>query len=196
MIAQVAEKISYFFIAKKIIKENDKDMYSYSFEIFISTLINFIVIFIIAIVFKKIPETFLYLSAFFPLRIIAGGYHAGSHLKCISILIVTYLLILLLLSIIPSDMIIITSQIMILLSSFIILLLAPIEDKNNPMTDNQKVKLQLKSRIATIVYLIIITVLLFIKPYISLVLSLGSLSVGLSLVASKIKSLVKVNATK
>lgn len=196
MIAQFAKKISFFFIQKKIISDCDVEIYSYSFEMLLATLINLAAVITIAIIFNKIPETLIYLAAFLPLRIIAGGYHADTHFRCILILIITYLLVLFLLSTIPDNFRVFIEFISIVISLITIFLLAPVETINNPMTKEQKVKLKYKSRIVIIFYFITITVLIFINSYVALILAFGTLSVGLALVASKIKVILKVNTAE
>lgn len=196
MIAQFAKKISYFFIRKKIISEDDAEIYSYSFEMLLASFANLVAIIGIAFFLNKIPETLIYLSVFFPLRIIAGGYHADTHFRCILILIVTYLLVLFLIAKIPVDVRVFAVLISIFISLITIFLLAPVEDINNPMTKEQEVKLKSKSRIVIVFYFITIAVLILLNSYIALILAFGALSVGLSLVASKIKVIIKVNTTE
>ena len=147
MIARVAEKISYFFIQKKIISDSDAEIYSYSFEMLLATLLNLFAIILIAVILNKIPETLIYLSAFLPLRIIAGGYHADTHFRCILILIITYLLVLFLVEITPDKFIFQAVLVSAVISVITIFLLAPVEDINNPMTKEQKINLKIKSRI-------------------------------------------------
>lgn len=195
MITHFAKKISHFFIKKNVISQKDFDIYVYSFELLISTLINFVMIISIAIFSRKVTETIFYIVAFIPLRIFAGGYHADTHERCLLILLISYLVFLILISCVSIYLSIIISLVSLGLANIIIYIYAPVEDPNNPMNEKQKRKSKIKSRV--VISLISLTALfiILIDTNLGLSLSLGCFSVGLAIVASKVKFHIRVNTT-
>jgi accessory gene regulator B len=103
MITQFSKKLASFFVSKKIIECDDKEVYEYSFEIFLATILNGLFIAITAIVTKTILVTLFYLVGFLTLRGVAGGYHAKNHFRCFFILVFTYGLFLITQSYISSN---------------------------------------------------------------------------------------------
>ena len=195
MITRLAKKISHYFIEKEVINEQDYEIYVYSFELLISTLVNMVLIIVIALLSKKLTETVFYLLAFLPLRVIAGGYHADTHLRCILILFISYLIFLFALTFISLKLSVIISIASLIISTLIILIFAPVEDQNNPLSKEQKIKLKLKSRVTVFLMVVFTFCILIIDRYWALSLSLGCLSVGLAIIASKIKTHYTVNTT-
>ena len=97
LIARMSRSISSFFIVHGVISKDEREVYNYSFEILLATVLNFLVVVILAIVSRTIPQTVFYLLGFLPLRQIAGGYHAKTHFRCLLILIFSYIVFLVLL---------------------------------------------------------------------------------------------------
>lgn len=195
MIAHFAKKISHFFIKKEVIRQDDYEVYSYSLELLISTLINFVMIISIAIISRKVPETIFYIAAFIPLRISAGGYHANTHARCLLILLISYIVFLIVISCVSINLSIIISLVSLGLAILIIYIYAPVEDINNPMNKEQKRKQIIKSRVTISFISTIALLLLLFDSYLSLSLSLGCISVALAIVASKVKFHIRVNTT-
>jgi len=193
MIPYLSEKITSSFIRNEIIADKDYEVYIYSFEILLSTLLNFVAMCVIAITTKTVSETLVYLLAFIPLRQLVGGYHARNHIRCFLLLIMSYmgfLLIINFLSVNYGSYVIIVS---ILISNILVFLLAPIADANKPLTNEEIKGFKVKSRIAIIIYsisTILITILSLISVW-GLAFALGILSVSLSLIAGKIKNVME-----
>lgn len=197
----MSNKISSFFVAKSIIKQEDIEVYEYSLEIFISTVVNFLAVALIAVFTKNILITAFYLLGFIPLRSIAGGYHAETHLRCFMILMATYLVFLCAVKFIPLTYIFYLTFVSSLLSLILIFIFAPVEDKNKPISAEEKKSFRMKSRITILVYTVVILLLLFLisNKLFAFSLALGNLSVALSLLASVIKNRIisrEINAIK
>ena len=195
MITLMSKKLSSFFAANGIIKQEDTEVYEYSLEILFSTVLNFIAVAVIAVFAQKSLLTLFYLLGFIPLRLIAGGYHADTHFRCFLVLIGTYSVFLFMVTFIPSLFVMPAAITAVIVSVILILVLAPVEDKNKPVSAEDKKKFKLKSRIAVFVYSAVILLLLFLLPgsRIAFSLSLGILSVALSLLATKIKNRITGN---
>lgn len=188
MIAYAADKVSSFFIRKNIILEKDKEAYDYSFEVLIAFVLNFIIVINLALLTKTFLFGLLFISAFLPLRIFAGGYHASTHLRCMITLIITYLIFVVLIRLFPVNLIKVTCFGMLILSQLIIFLFAPSEDKNNPLNQNKKSQLRLRSIIISMLYaLISVCGLLVLKnPVFVFSFALGFFTVALSVLANSL----------
>ena len=103
MIAQLSDRLSSFFVKQGIVDAEDNDVYAYSFEILISTLISFLALLVISIWTGTVVFTLMYVVGFIPMRAIAGGFHAKTHFRCFLILMIAYSAFLLLLTQIPAD---------------------------------------------------------------------------------------------
>jgi len=186
----MSDKISSFFVANSIIKNEDKEVYEYSLEILLSTIFNFIAVIFIAVFTKSILITLFYLLGFIPLRLIAGGFHATSHLKCFLVLMGSYTGYLLIVKFLPQSLVFYSTIAATSITFILIFILAPVEDKNKPVSDDDKKSFRTKSRIAVLIYTALITLLMFLFPAspIAFSLSLGVFSVALSLLATVIRN--------
>lgn len=186
----MSKRLSSFFAANSIIKAEDKEVYEYSLEILFSTILNFAAVIIIAVLTRKSLLTLFYLLGFIPLRLIAGGYHADTHFRCFLVLLGTYSAFLAVVAFLPDSFVVLSTIITVLGSIILIFILAPVADKNKPVSVEDQKKFKLKSRVAVFAYSAVILVLLFLLPAsrIAFSLSLGILFVSLSLLATKIKN--------
>ena len=197
MISRMSRNISSFFIAHGIIPENEKEVYSYSFEILFSTIINFLALLIISIISHTFLETMLYILGFVPLRQITGGYHAKNHVRCFLILMFSYTLFLIILLFMPKTHLFIFTITNIVVSTVLVLVFAPSEDKNKPLSEDEFTHFKKASRIAVVVYIacILMLVVFIANTAFAYSLAAGVLTVAISLMANYIKykkSILKV----
>ncbi len=82
MIKKLSTLISNQFVKRNIISEDAQDVYTYGVEITISSLIGFILVTTIGIIFKSLMQAIIFYVIFVALRSITGGYHASTYLKC------------------------------------------------------------------------------------------------------------------
>ncbi|MEI6579834.1 MAG: accessory gene regulator B family protein [Eubacteriales bacterium] len=191
----MSKKISSFFISNNIIKEEDKEVYEYSLEILLSTLLNFAAVIILAIFTGKILEATLFVLGFIPLRALAGGYHASNHFRCFLILLFTYSMFLLTVFFIPVKVILAATIFLILSSILLIFILSPVEDSNKPLSKEETRKFKRKSRISILVYSLTVLglSLLLSNKIFGYSLAFGIFSVSLSLLASVIRNKIANN---
>ncbi len=189
MIARLSKRISSFFVAKNFVKQQDEEVYNYGFELLLASAVNFLALILISIFSHTILETALFILGFVPLRQVAGGYHAKTHLRCFLILLSNYIVFLAVTYFIPISLIALTTIASIALSAVLVFIFAPVEDKNKPLSEGEKIYLKCRSRIFILIYafIIITGTLVFQNRMEFLALSLGVTSVSLSLVAAYIK---------
>ena len=82
MIHRLASGITDFFVQKKVIKEAEKEMYIYGFDLMISGLVNIFVVLITGIIIGYIRHSIIFLLIMIPVRMYSGGYHADTHIMC------------------------------------------------------------------------------------------------------------------
>lgn len=195
MITRMSAKLSSFFAENGVIEKEDIEVYDYSLQILFSTVFNFVAVVAIALVTKTVWLSFIYLFGFIPLRLTAGGYHAKNHFRCFLVLMGTYAAFLLAVFFLPELVHQVTAFAAIAVSLVLIVVLAPVEDKNKPLSADEVKSFKKKSRVAIVLYAVVIACLLLLlsKDIYGLSLSLGVLSVALSLLASKIKNRIVQN---
>lgn len=81
-IKQFSDVFSAWLCRKIGIKTDDVPIYAYGFELLFSAVINVFFMILIAFLFHDKYASLMFLLAFIPLRITAGGYHAKTHLRC------------------------------------------------------------------------------------------------------------------
>jgi accessory gene regulator B len=190
MIARMSRNISSFFIIKGIILDEEREVYEYSFEILFSTIISFITVSIISIVSNTVVYTALYMFGFIPLRFIAGGYHAKSHLRCFFLLLSTYSAFLILISFLPPEYLTVSIFLSMFTSAVLIFFLAPSADTNKPISDDEFKNFKKKSRYAILGFILAIAIfmIIFTDKRFMLSIALGNISVAISLLANRVKT--------
>jgi len=152
-------------------------------------MLNFLVVVILAIVSRTIPQTVFYLLGFLPLRQIAGGYHAKTHFRCLLILIFSYTVFLLLLHFAKPVWMLPAIITGIVTSIVLVFIFAPAADSNKPISKQEAIDFKRKSRITIAVYGVIVGLLTVFIPNKVFAFSLvcGVFTVAVSLLASFIK---------
>lgn len=189
MIAQLSEKISSFFIENEIIKSDDREIYEYSFEILLSTVLNFIAVIAIAFFTQQKLNTFSFLVGFIPMRCLAGGYHAQNHFRCFMLLLTVYSAFLVLLKITPPYFFGYLVPFLCVVCTALVFALSPVEDANKPLTFGERAAFKRKSRIGISIFCtsaLIMSRFVFLEK-ISYAFTLGILTASFSLLATYIK---------
>lgn len=195
MIIKVAHNLTEFFIENKIIKEEEKEIYHYSFELLLSSILNFLSILVLAVLGNHLVETLIFVLVFFTLRTQAGGYHARTHWRCYLLTMINYLVFVILLNVIPLEIVWLISLSFEIISVIAIYALAPIADENKPLDDGEYMRYKSKSRILIMIYLILLLTCYLLQyknsNYIALTISIGSLLSVNSLFIAWLKAILK-----
>lgn len=138
MIAELALTLAKYFSAKEVYGKDKVVVYKYGFELLLSTIINLLGIFLISVVMGSVVDGILFCTAFIPLRLAAGGYHAKHHWSCIGIFNITFLAFAVLNRYLPAKYALIYALIAIMISSILIWVLAPVEAVNKPLKEAQR----------------------------------------------------------
>lgn len=143
---------------QKIIEKIDEEVYEYGLQLLLSTVLNAVIALLFAIISGTVIPCLFYLSAFVVMRKSAGGFHAKTHFGCCCILIAVLCCFIAFIKLVPTEIYAAVSIISLIISAFTILLFAPLEHKNKPLNDKDKVRL----RKVSIVYMIMISALVIL----------------------------------
>ncbi len=185
MLQRLSISLVQFFLTEAIITEEDQDVYRYSVEILLSSLVVYGSILLLALCGHVLAETIAYYSGFLLLRHSAGGYHARSHGHCILLTLSTYLLAMILLSAIPQNVRIWAVVLMAVLSLGAIYGVGPVDHVNKPFTPGERKRYRQQSLVwvTLISFASTAMVALGLWEQLALAVSLGMASAALSVIA-------------
>lgn len=151
MIKSYADKVTSFLFVNNYI-DNTKykyNVYLYGFEILIASLINILAILMIGAIFNKFINAIIFLACYCPIRQFSGGYHAENYRKCFFSFLCIFLI-----TILISNILIVKDRGLLIgmfsiFNLIIISILSPIENKNNPLTKEDKINYKKKSMLIT-----------------------------------------------
>lgn len=165
MIESVSISISKAWAESGVISGDEVDSYRYGLELLISTALNLLAIVCISVVLGHSMMFVPYLIAFIPMRLFAGGYHAGRHWMCILLNAFVYSVALFTMQLL-SDF---TSAVFCVAASAISLILvfifAPVEARNKPLYEIERVKNRRISLVMAVALLVVSLAICFTNTY-------------------------------
>lgn len=78
----IAKKSTDFLFAKTEIDWEEREIYTYGFELFWSTFLSLSSMIVLAVIFGYVPQMIIFTLFFLPIRMTAGGAHASSYRNC------------------------------------------------------------------------------------------------------------------
>lgn len=161
-----SSKLIEFFVSNDLIKNEDKEIYKYSVNIILSSLIHIATVMIIGLCFNLFIESLVFYFSFIAIRKFAGGYHAKTPVRCYLFSFASNIIILCLVKWLSSinTLFIFIFIIFELLCVVLILLISPLDTENNPLTGQEKKMYRMLTSIITIL-IFIISSLCFFKGY-------------------------------
>ncbi len=142
--------------------DQEKEVYAYSIEVLLSLILNIIILFETAYVIGKIPEFIIFIIFFSGLRTYAGGYHAKSHIECMTESFIIFFISAMSTSWFKAGGELIIA-IGIIASIFLVFKYSPSESGNKPLNSNKRKKYKIISRSILILYCLIIIILYFYR---------------------------------
>jgi accessory gene regulator B len=154
---QLANRFTEKLVLYQIIKEEDKDLYTYGIWQGVILLLNYITIITISCFFQMLWQGIIFTVAYGFLRSYAGGYHARTQTRCYLFSMFMIIVVHCLIKFVNWNQIsLITS---ITLSSIAILYMAPMAAENKEL--DEKEYIVYKKRTKIVLFLLIVTILLF-----------------------------------
>ena len=178
-----------------IIQEEDIDTCRYGLDVFISSALEIASILIIATFAGNFIEAVLLFTAFIPLRVYAGGYHADTKLKCYITSLGVYGMFTAIMNILPQGLYSALNLSVVIFSMIMVLIAAPVVHKNKAINDIErkyyrKFSISICSIETTIILLL--TAIFPKSPYI-VSLAIGQAAVTVSMIAAILKEKIVDN---
>ncbi|MCM1009242.1 MAG: accessory gene regulator B family protein [Ruminococcus flavefaciens] len=139
-----------FFIRKNIFPEEQREIYQYGFELWVSSAIGILVVLAIGIISGRFWESIIFYIVFCFTRLFSGGFHAPTYLLC-KLTFASVLILALALDWLLCDIVDYYWYVLYLYSSIIICRCAPVENSNKKLTEHEK----LRSKVICIVEMMI-----------------------------------------
>jgi len=196
MLHQLSEKIALFLFEINQIEEKDREVCSYGMEIFLSSMIGILLAIGIGFVFHELFRVCLFLVSFIMIRSFAGGYHAESHWKCISLFGVVSFLSIYVNKLLEGRLLLLGT--LIILTAAVLLRFAPLENENRSLNAEEKRSFREKTRHIVLALLGIILLGIFLGPtgyILSAGLAVGMMFSGFSLLVALIMERRKKHET-
>ena len=123
-------------ISLKTIDYDDREIYEFGIQHIFITLLNLITVLIIGFLLQSTKEALVFIVAFVPLRIFAGGFHFSTPTKCyiFSSCFVAAVLLAMRYYSIP----LLIYCLLYGMAGIVILVFSPVEDKNKPLDPIEK----------------------------------------------------------
>lgn len=197
MYRKLSCKITEWFVDKKIISSDEREIYQYSVEVLLSDAIYLFVAFLTALLTNSLLASIAFLLGFLLLRKFSGGYHASTYLRCHFLFWVNQILMIAVYYLLPGEYSRIASLIFISISIVCVFVLAPVENENKPLSDKEKRKYGFLSKMVIIFDAAVVLVLSITEVYFQYICmyTFGVFSVSISLLAEKIKYLKRGEIT-
>lgn len=160
MIKKLATKTTQVLINKNIIQNEENKMYEYCVELAIVSLISYLLLLSIAIIFNEIICSLLFLVSFSLFRRLNGGYHANSYSKCAIISLSCYIFMIFIIKNLESVFGI--NYLLLIAGLLLVILIPPQQNDNKPLTKRQYYFLQTISKNMAA---ILIMVLVLLREY-------------------------------
>lgn len=189
MIEAWARKVVKWQVKNSHLSEKDDELYTYAYGLLIGQIINILIACLLAVVFDAYVVVAVYLVSYIPLRSYAGGHHADSYGMCTMISAAILSIVCILTQVIVVEFVLWINIIGSLFAGSAILVLAPVEDHNKKLEQEEQRRYR-KISIAIWFIETIIWILFYCGNIanISLVITLSHMTVAVLLIAGAIKN--------
>lgn len=177
-----SSKLIEFFVSNDLIKNEDKEIYKYAFNIILSSLIHIATVMIIGLCFNLFIESLAFYFSFIAIRKFAGGYHAKTPVRCYAFSAISSIIVLCLIKLSNSVCFIFTYVLIVLelFSVVLILLISPLDTENNPLNSREKKSYKMLAALISTCIFTISTLCVFT----------GCRNIGLSMICAIIMSAI------
>lgn len=129
--------IADFLLKKNLIPQSELEIYIYGYETIISGFFDLLIALTVGLISRRIVMMLIFFVMFVSVRLYTGGYHAKTFTGCKTVFITICLLVSLLSELpLPPVLCILILLLFIITGCF----LAPIENHNKPLTDEEQMK--------------------------------------------------------
>jgi len=157
MRTNIAGRITDSLVNAGVAPVEDRELYEFGIRQGILLVINIATAILIGLLTGMIWQCIVFLLAYNPIRSYAGGFHAGTPMKCYLLSIPVMLGVLLGIRLIPWNGYIVVGS--VILAGIIVLLLAPVEDANKPLDELETTVYRRRARIILAILSLLATIL-------------------------------------
>ena len=181
--------ITNYLVSKNIISQGDVEIYQYGTEVALLTFIELISILSMSIIVGNFTLTVVFLLAFIPIRLYAGGAHADTSLKCYLCSLMVYCIFSALISIVPRSWMPYLTFVHMLFFLIIIVWFAPIVHQNHYASELEIQNFRRNSLIICLIEIVILLVgqILLNEQVIVYAFSIGLFVEALSILKLKLE---------
>jgi len=170
------ENVSAYLAKKTVLPTKDNiDVLTYGYELALSTLFTSILLLVIASLAGEIMAGVIFIISYVPIRVCAGGYHAKTFVGCNCFSAASFVILLLAYRFGEVYFSNFMWLCILFVSALIILYYAPCEHKNQPLTDEKRLKNRRQVKIRLPIEMIVI-LLLFWRDFSQVYVAILSLS--------------------
>lgn len=161
MITKIANKLTIFLVNREIVSREDIPIYVYGYEALLASMVNFILVVTLGIIFHQGWQAILFFVVFALTRVYSGGFHAQSYLKCNLILASVYIITITLTEAIVYSKSDYTIVVFVLFYLSVILRFAPVPNPKKQISEAERIKFREKILLLSAIWTIIIIILCF-----------------------------------
>lgn len=147
MIESLSKILVSWQISKGYLHKEKESLYTYAYELLIGQAINLLIACFLAFIFHSYMTVFVYLISYIPLRSYAGGHHADTYFACTIVSAGLICAACIAVRAVPSEYILRVNLSGACVGGFIIFLLAPVQDYNKPLDQEERVRYRRRSRV-------------------------------------------------
>ena len=171
--------IADFLLKKNLILQSELEIYIYGYETIISSFVDLLIALTVGLIRRKIVVMLIFFAMFVSVRLYTGGYHAKTFTGCKTVFITICLLISLLSELsLPPVLCILILLLFIITGCFI----APIENHNKPLTNEEQMKYHKISIVISVFWSVAALLSYFFAIKICLTITLTSAAITILMV--------------
>ena len=181
MLQRISEDIVSWQIKKNLLKDDQRALYLYAYEVLINQIINIVVAVFIAVIMRAPMPVFVFLASYIPLRSYCGGYHARTNGVCTVVSAILILIVCLLEKYIVGTAALFLPVAGFLISGILIYIFAPVPDRNKLLDEEETRRYRLKSRQLWLAEVIAGGIFWFVNIRVCVVLAISHLLLSIML---------------
>ncbi|WP_097005805.1 accessory gene regulator ArgB-like protein [Lacrimispora amygdalina] len=188
MLQRISNGIVSWQIKKNLLKDNQRSLYLYAYEVLLNQIINIVVAVVIAVILRAPMPVLVFLVSYIPLRSYCGGYHAKTNGVCTVVSAILIIITCLLEMYIVGTAALYLPIAGFLISGILIFIFAPVPDKNKLLDEEETRRYRLKSRQLWLAEVIAGGIFWFANIRICVVLAISHLLLSMMLVYGVLKN--------
>lgn len=186
MVTKFVELLCAQLIASRMIAAGDREVYAFGIRALFTQSAHLLLAVSLGGAFGLFWESILFLAAYMPLRIYAGGYHAPTQARCFLASLAMVFVVLVILQGIPAQLQFAAAFGLAAVAAAVVLRFAPVEHENKPLDAAEQIVYQRKARRMTALIATGIVICFFCGS------KTGALTLSLSLSAESILILLEL----